>query len=228
MSETKGLIFYVEDEKDLSEMVTLYLEKEGYQVRLFASAEELERALTGGAPDMFILDIMLPGSDGLTLCRQIRETCDLPIIFVSARGEEFDRILGLELGGDDYMAKPFSPREPVVRVANLFKRYWPTEEEPHKLIQKNMIIYPEQRKITIDGEETAFTGKEYELLHLLASSPNRPFSRKQLLDQIWGYNFEGEERAVDDAVKRIRKKMRQKGALPQLTTVWGYGYKLDV
>ncbi|HED23819.1 MAG TPA: winged helix family transcriptional regulator, partial [Firmicutes bacterium] len=103
-----------------------------------------------------------------------------------------------------------------------------TEGSPGPLILKNITIYPEQRKITIKGEETAFTGKEYELLLLLSSSPNRPFSRKQLLDQIWGYDFEGEDRAVDDAVKRIRKKLRRKGALPQLTTVWGYGYKLDV
>jgi DNA-binding response OmpR family regulator len=221
-------IWIVDDETNIRELIRRYLKKEGYQVRLFASAEELERALVGGVPDMFILDIMLPGSDGLTLCRKIRETYDLPIIFVSARGEEFDRVLGLELGGDDYLAKPFSPRELVVRITNIFKRYRPPAGEPHNLSFKNMTVYPEQRKITINSEETSFTGKEYELLYLLASSPNRPFSRKQLLDQIWGYDFEGEERAVDDAVKRIRKKMRQKGALPQLTTVWGYGYKLNV
>ncbi len=223
-----SVIWVVDDEKNIRDLIGRYLEKEGYRVRAFASAEELESALLTSLPDMFILDIMLPGTDGLALCRAIREQYDLPIIFVSARGEEFDRVLGLEIGGDDYLAKPFSPRELIVRVKNIFRRLQQTENDNRAITLKNLTLYPEMRKVTVDGEVIALTGKEYDLFALLAAAPNRAFSRAQLLEKIWGFDFAGEERAVDDTVKRIRKKIRPKGALPELATVWGYGYRLDV
>jgi DNA-binding response OmpR family regulator len=221
-------IWVVDDEENIRNLIKRYLEKEDYNVRTFASAEAVESALIGSTPDMFILDIMLPGSDGLSLCRRIRENYDLPIIFVSARGEEFDRVLGLELGADDYLAKPFSPRELVIRVKTIFRRLRPIEEAANTLALKNISIYPKQRKVIINGEDVSFSSKEFDLFLLLASSPGRPYSREMLLEIIWGYNYEGEERAVDDTVKRIRKKLREKGALPELSTVWGYGYRLDV
>ena len=221
-------IWVVDDEESIHNLIKLYLEKEGYKVRTFFSAEDVENALVSSTPDMFILDIMLPGSDGLALCRKIRENYTLPIIFVSARGEEFDRVLGLELGADDYLAKPFSPRELVVRVKTIFRRLQQPEEGSKQPNLKNVMIYPEQRKVTINGENVSFTGKEYDLFYLLASSPGRPFSRQLLLEKVWGYDYEGEERAVDDTIKRIRKKIREKEALPELSTVWGYGYRLDV
>jgi len=221
-------IWVVDDEENIRNLIKRYLEKEDFNVRTFASAEAVESALIGSTPDMFILDIMLPGSDGLSLCRRIRENYDLPIIFVSARGEEFDRVLGLELGADDYLAKPFSPRELVIRVKTIFRRLQPIEDAANTLTLKNISIYPKQRKVIINGGDVSFTSKEFDLFLLLASSPGRPYSREMLLEIIWGYDYEGEERAVDDTVKRIRKKIREKGALPELSTVWGYGYRLDV
>lgn len=221
-------IWVVDDEESIHNLIKLYLEKEGYKVRTFFSAEAVESALISSTPDMFILDIMLPGSDGLALCRKIRENYSLPIIFVSARGEEFDRVLGLELGADDYLAKPFSPRELVVRVKTILRRLQRPEENSKQSNLKNVTICPEQRRVTINGEDIAFTGKEYDLFLLLASSPGRPFSRQLLLEKIWGYDYDGEERAVDDTIKRIRKKIREKEAQPELSTVWGYGYRLDV
>ncbi len=223
-----AVIWVVDDEENIRDLIRRYLEKEDFTVRTFSSAEELENALLNSNPDMFILDIMLPGSDGLALCRTIREKYDQPIIFVSARGEEFDRVLGLELGGDDYLAKPFSPRELIVRVKTIFRRLQPAEQSTKELTHKNMVIYPDKRKVVIDSKEVNLTGKEFELLYFLAASPNCPFSREKLLEEIWGFDYEGENRAVDDTVKRIRKKIREKGALPELSTVWGYGYKLDV
>ncbi len=222
-------IWVVDDEKNIRDLIKRYLEKEEYGVRTFKNAEELENALVSSTPDMFILDIMLPGTDGLSLCRKIMENYNLPVIFVSARGEEFDRVLGLELGAEDYLAKPFSPRELVLRVNTVFRRLQPAETlENRRINLKNVSVIPEQRKVTVDGEDAALTGKEFELFSYLASSPNRPYSRQQLLESIWGLNYDGEERAVDDTVKRIRKKIREKGSLPELNTVWGYGYRLDV
>ncbi len=225
-----SVVWVLDDENNIRNLIRRYLEKEGFQVRTFTAAEELRNALVNSNPDMFILDIMLPGEDGLSLCREIRESSDLPIIFVSARGEEFDRVLGLELGGDDYLAKPFSPRELIIRVNNIFRRLQQPEENPvaENLVYQNLIISPEKRTVTINGEEVNLTGKEFDLLFWLARSPNRPFSREVLLEKIWGRDYEREERAVDDTVKRIRKKIREKGAHPRLATVWGYGYKFDV
>jgi len=221
-------IWVVDDEESIHSLIKHYLEKEGYKVRTFVSAEDVENALISSTPDMLILDIMLPGDDGLALCHRVRENYSLPIIFVSARGEEFDRVLGLELGADDYLAKPFSPRELVIRVKTIFRRLEPPADKNKHPHLKNVVIYPEQRRVTINGEDVSFTGKEYDLFYFLASSPGRPFSRELLLEKIWGYDYEGEDRAVDDTVKRIRKKIREKEALPELATVWGYGYKLDV
>jgi len=225
-----NIIWVLDDEENIRNLIRRYLEKEGYRVRTFATAEELNNALVSSKPDMFILDIMLPGEDGLSLCRSIRESYDLPIIFVSARGEEFDRVLGLEMGGDDYLAKPFSPRELIIRVKNIFRRLQPAESgtEKKELSYENMTISPEKRIVTVNDEEINFTGKEFDLFFVLAGSPNRPFSREMLLEKIWGLDYEGEERAIDDTIKRIRKKIREKGARPRLTTVWGYGYKFDV
>ncbi len=223
-----AVIWVVDDEENICTLIRRYLEKEDYSVRTFKSAEELKNALVSSVPDMFILDIMLPGTDGLSLCRTIRENYDLPVIFVSARGEEFDRVLGLEIGGDDYLAKPFSPRELVVRVKNLFRRLKPPAAAEEIAVHKNLSVEPGKRTVRINGEEVKFTAREFDLLLYFSRSPGRPFSRQELLEKIWGHDFEGEERAVDDTVKRIRKKIREKGALPELSTVWGYGYRLDV
>lgn len=221
-------IWVVDDEDYICDLIRRYLEKEGYKVRTFGSAEAVENALLSDTPALFILDIMLPGSDGLNLCRKIRENISVPIIFVSARGEEFDRVLGLELGADDYLAKPFSPRELVLRVKTIFRRMEQPKKGKDHIVLKNAALYPDQRRVLINREEIAFTPREYELFAYLAAAPGRAFSRQLLLEKLWGYDYEGDERAVDDTVKRIRKKLREKGALAELATVWGYGYKLNV
>lgn len=221
-------IWVVDDEKNIRELIRRYLEKDGFSVRTFTTAEELSSALISSTPDMFILDIMLPGADGLTLCREIRDNYDLPVIFVSARGEEFDRVLGLELGADDYLAKPFSPRELVVRVKNIFRRAQPADPTNRQINLDNLSVFAGQRKVTVNGDEINLTAKEFDLLALLAAEPGRSFSRALLLENIWGYDYEGDESAVDSTVKRVRKKLREKGTRPEITTVRGYGYRFDV
>ncbi len=221
-------IWVVDDEENIRELIRRYLESEGFSVKTFSSAEEIMAALARSVPDMFILDIMLPGEDGLSLCRSIRNKYSLPIIFVSARGEEFDRVLGLELGGDDYLAKPFSPRELVVRVKNIFKRLNRADTGQRLLTLGNLSVDPERRTALANGEDLKLTTREFDLLRTLVSSPGRSFSRELLLENIWGYDYEGDTRAVDDTVKRLRKKLRGKGALPEIAAVWGYGYRLDV
>jgi DNA-binding response OmpR family regulator len=175
-----------------------------------------------------VLDIMLPESDGLELCREIRKTSDVPIIFVSARDEEFDRILGLELGGDDYLSKPFSPRELMVRIKNIFKRL---EKKVHtnevSSSIKDITIYFERRCALKQGVELKLTTKEYELFEFLIRNKGMPFNRDQLVERIWGYDYIGESRIIDDLVKRIRKKLEVAESELEIITVWGYGYKID-
>ncbi len=223
-------IWIVEDEKDIRNLIKRYLENEGYETRTFNSAESIRIALRDSTPDMLILDIMLPGDDGLSLCRNVRKDHDMPIIFVSARGEEFDRVLGLELGADDYLGKPFSPRELVVRVNNIFRRLNKAldTDDPHHLVLGNITIDHQKRMVTVNNNQIPFSKREFELLLMLAKNPNRPLSRNQLIESLWGYDFDGDDRVIDDTIKRIRKKIDGKGATPRLETVWGYGYKLNV
>jgi len=223
-------IWIVDDEKDIRNLIKRYLDNEGYETRTFASAESIHSALINATPDMLILDIMLPGDDGLSLCRKIREQHNMPIIFISARGDEFDRILGMELGADDYLAKPFSPREMVVRVNAIFRRLGkPLDTDNSNYISLgNITVDLRKRRITLNNDEVILSNREFELFLLLAKNPNCPLSRNQLIESIWGYDFAGDERVVDDTIKRIRKKLGRKGSPPELETVWGYGYKLNV
>ena len=221
-------IFVVDDEKSIRDLIKLYLEKENYRVTLFDNGrgvlEEFKRQL----PDLLVLDIMLPELDGLELCREIRKTSDVPIVFVSARDEEFDRILGLELGGDDYLSKPFSPRELMVRIKNIFKRLEKKESSKDVFISvKDITIYFERRCAMKSGVELKFTTKEYELFEFLIKNKGMPFNRDQLVEKIWGYDYIGESRIIDDLVKRIRKKLELIESELEIVTVWGYGYKID-
>lgn len=219
-------IFIVDDEENIRELIRKYLEREGYQVTTFSNAQQVMERLRHDYPDMFILDVMMPGMDGLELCKTIRERGQTPIIFVSAKDEEVDKILGLELGGDDYLAKPFSPRELVARVKTVFRRQTSVEKGP--LISVNdLTINPGERRVLVQGQEVELTNKEYQLLSLLAGHLNRAFSREELLDKIWGFDYVGDIRAVDDLVKRVRRKLREKRSQVEITTVWGYGYKIN-
>lgn len=221
------LIFVVDDEKNIRHLISQYLLREAFQVELFGSAEEVLSRLESGYPDMFILDIMLPGKDGLELCRYIRKRSGVPVIFISARGEELDRVLGLELGGDDYLSKPFSPRELVARVRSVLRRTLFTQYSGEILDAGNIKIHTADRRITIEDNEVMLTPKEYEMLLLFIQHPCRNFNRQDLLDRVWGYDYMGDNRAVDELVKRLRKKLRDCKSTKNIKTIWGYGYRFD-
>lgn len=221
-------IFVVDDERNIRDLIKKYLEKEGWRVTMFEDGQNVVSELRRLKPDLMVLDIMMPGIDGLELCREIRKISEIPIIFVSARDEEFDRILGLELGGDDYLAKPFSPRELVVRIKNIFRRLEKSvaqKEEDAKL--KDLVVRFDRRCVEKEGTELKLTTKEYELFEFLVRNRNLPFNREQLVEKIWGYDYIGDSRIIDDLVKRIRKKLSEIGSRVEITTVWGYGYKID-
>ncbi|SFB04729.1 two-component system, OmpR family, response regulator CssR [Lentibacillus halodurans] len=215
----------VEDDANIQNIVSAYLKKEGFHVTVMESAEEAWELWETMRPDMWILDIMLPGMDGYEFCKKIRQESDVPIIIISAKDDEVDKILGLELGGDDYLTKPFSPRELLARVKRVFKRtvHLPDNQHEHDRIKvDNFLIHENDRRIFWDGTERDVTTKEFDMLLLLAKNTNRAFSREELLIKIWGEDYFGSDRAVDDLVKRIRKKLPD---IP-LETVWGYGYRL--
>lgn len=216
----------VEDDPNIRNIVAAYLKKEGFTVTLLESAEAAWELWKTEPPGMWILDIMLPGMDGYEFCKKIRMESEVPIIIISAKDEEIDKILGLELGGDDYLTKPFSPRELVARVKRLFKRsninLAHTEENDARVTVDELTIDKEERRIFFRDEECEVTTKEFDMLLILVENVNRAFSREELLIKIWGDNYFGSDRAVDDLVKRIRKKLPD---LP-LETVWGYGYRL--
>jgi len=221
-------IFVVDDDPDISEIIKKYLESGGFEAEIFSEPDVLLERLDREYPDLIILDIMMPGMDGLELCRQIRRRGNVPVIFVSARGEEVDRILGLEMGGDDYLTKPFSPRELVARVRTVLRRSV-TGFRPEETVKAgDVIIYPERREAVAGDAALDLTAREFELLYLLARHSGQALSRDQIMDRVWGIDYTGDSRAVDDMVKRLRRKMKEKGALVRINTVWGYGYKLNV
>ncbi|WP_105615220.1 response regulator transcription factor [Vallitalea okinawensis] len=227
------LLYVVDDEKQIRELLKTYLEKEGYKVELFEDGQEVLDRFSEQTCDMLIIDIMMPNVDGYTLCREIRKTSEVPIIIVSAKDEEIDRILGLELGSDDYISKPFSPRELIVRVKNIFRRInrsqqaTPKEVDVDQIHCKDLIISKENRTVLIDHKEIKVTSKEFDLLFLLIKNKNMAFSRDTIIERIWGYDYFGETRQVDHLIKRLRKKMLEANAQCQIETVWGYGYKIS-
>lgn len=219
-------IFVVDDEKNIRDVLQKYIENEGYKITLFSDGRNVYEEMQRLKPDLLIIDIMMPYVDGLELCKQIRRVSDLPIIFVSARDGEFDRILGLELGGDDYLTKPFSPRELMVRIKNIFKRMDKTSVQAIIHV-RDLTIDQERRYIEKDGQEIKLTTKEYDLFVFLARHKGKPFTREELLEMIWGYEYAGDGRLIDDLVKRIRKKLEMHQSSVELSTIWGYGYRLD-
>lgn len=221
-------IFVVDDEQNIRDLVRKYLEKENYKITMFADGGNLVSEINRLKPDLLVLDIMMPGSDGLELCREIRKHNELPIIFVSARDEEVDRILGLELGADDYLSKPFSPRELVVRIKNIFRRLEKGGQDRAEVLSaRDIRLDCSRRNVEKDGIELKLTTKEYDLLEFLMRNKNMPFTREQLLERIWSYDFIGDIRVIDDLIKRLRKKLNEAGCELEIETVWGYGYKIN-
>jgi len=223
-------LLIADDEKSIRDIMKKYLENENYEVHPFENGDALLDYFKRYSADMIILDIMMPGTSGYDICREIRNMDDIPIIFVSAKDDELDKILGLELGSDDYLSKPFSPRELVARVKSIFRRIDKIQQisnHTHSTVLKDISIYPEERKITSKDIELSFTKKEYDLFFFLTDNRNKVFSREQLLNQIWGFEYIGESRIIDDVVKRIRKKLSSVDSTVEITTVWGFGYKIE-
>jgi len=220
-------IFVADDEKSIRDILKKYIESEGHKVTLFDNGLAVLAELPRLRPDLLVIDIMMPGMDGIELCKQIRRTNDIPIIFVTARGEELDRVLGLELGADDYLTKPFSPRELVARIKNIFKRLDKAVPLSAAVVLRDLELLKDRRMVLMDGQEIRLTTKEYELFSFMADHRSLPFTREELIRKVWGYDYIGDDRLIDDLVKRIRKKLSEHGSAVQITTVWGYGYRLD-
>ncbi len=222
-------ILVVDDDVNIFELVRLYLEKEGFTVTGAHDGEEALSLFRSTQPDLVVLDLMLPKIDGMDVCREIRKTASTPIIMLTARGETLDKILGLELGADDYLVKPFEPKELVARVKAVLRRTITVSDS-----DDSVVSYPGIRisllnyELTVDGDPVAIPPKELELLHHLASHPNRVYTREQLLEEVWGFDYFGDSRTVDVHVKRLREKLEGHEDGWQLKTVWGVGYKFEV
>ena len=228
----KQKILIVDDDANIAELISLYLTKECYDTRMVQDGEEALAVYEQYQPNLILLDLMLPGIDGYQVCREIRAKSNLPIIMLSAKGEIFDKVLGLELGEDDYIMKPFDSKELVARVKAVLRRYQPSKPEPAapniKCVEyPDLVINQTNYSVLYYGKSVDMPPKELELLYFLASSPNQVFTREQLLDHIWGYEYIGDTRTVDVHVKRLREKIKDHPSW-RLATVWGIGYKFEV
>jgi two-component system response regulator ResD len=222
-------VLVVDDEPMLREVVVRYLEREGYHALVAGDGDEAESVLRNASPDLVILDLMLPGTDGLELCRRIRARSSLPVIMLTARGEETDRIVGLELGADDYVTKPFSPRELVARVRTVLRRTAQLSE-PRELIQHgDLVLDSASREVRKRGRPVKLTAKEFDLLWFLATHPRRVFSREHLMASVWGYHAAFDTGTVTVHIRRLRAKIEDDAARPRhIETVWGVGYRFSL
>ncbi|ALP38093.1 two-component system response regulator [Paenibacillus sp. IHB B 3084] len=231
-------IVVVDDDVFILQLISEYLKKESYEVTSFSSGKTLVEHIRSDRPDCLVLDIMMPGVDGLSLLTQLREFTEMPIIMISARGEESDRIHGLELGCSDFLTKPFNPRELVGRVKAMLRltKAGTSAPDDKEAVETdgdvcragNLCIFAEFRKVTVDGQEVNLTSREFDLLLFLSNHLERPFGREHLIQQVWSYDFIGDVRVVDDLVKRIRKKLAEYHSTLVINTVWGFGYKATV
>ncbi len=229
-------ILVVDDEDRIRRLLRMYLEREEYVIDEAANGEEALEKATASDYDCILLDLMMPGKDGIEVCRELRETKTTPVIMLTAKGEEANRVQGFEVGTDDYIVKPFSPREVVLRVKALLRRSSPTTYLQADTKTKDLIVYKhltidnDAHRVTADGEEVNLTPKEYELLYFLAKAPDKVFDREHLLKEVWHYEFFGDLRTVDTHVKRLREKLNKvsEQAAKMIVTVWGVGYKFEV
>lgn len=233
----KQKILIVDDDENIAELISLYLTKECFDTKMVYNGEDALRVFDTYQPNLILLDLMLPGIDGYQVCREVRAKSSTPIIMLSAKGEVFDKVLGLELGADDYIMKPFDSKELVARIRAVLRRYQPAKPEAaaaqsasrerikcveYDDLEINLTNY----SVVCDGHPVEMPPKELELLYFLASSPNQVFTREQLLDQIWGYEYIGDTRTVDVHIKRLREKIKEHPSW-RLSTVWGIGYKFE-
>ena len=221
-------ILVVEDDRNISELIRMYLEKEGFEVRAAydggKAVEEFERE----QPDLVLLDIMLPVLDGWQVCQRIRQKAKTPIIMLTAKSDVTDRITGLEMGADDYLVKPFEMKELMARINAVLRRSEIPDDTRKRLVFDKLIINLDSYELTVDGKQVDTPPKELELLYHLASTPNRVYTRNQLLDEVWGFDYFGDSRTVDVHIKRLREKVEGVSEQWELKTVWGVGYKFEV
>ena len=232
MAAAKQKVLIVDDDSNIADLISLYLMKECYETRIVGDGEAALAAVSAFEPDLILLDLMLPGMDGYQVCREVRSSKDTPIIMLSAKGEIFDKVLGLEMGADDYMEKPFDSKELVARVKAVLRRYHKQQNVAVAKSNDKIVAYPDltinltNYSVTYMGEPIDMPPKELELLYCLASNPGRVFTREQLLDQIWGYEYVGDTRTVDVHIKRIREKLHDNENF-KISTIWGIGYKFE-
>ena len=222
-------ILIADDDRNIVELLRLYIEKEGYSTVIAYDGKQAISTFKNENPDLVVLDVMMPEADGWQVCKEIRKTSDTPIIMLTAKGETFDKVLGLELGADDYMVKPFETKELIARIKAVLRRFDTKEkvsedEVAYENISVNLVNY----ELKLNGEIIEIPPKELELLHFLASNPNRVFTREQLLEEVWGFDYFGDSRTVDVHIKRLREKIENIEGNWTLKTVWGVGYKFEV
>ncbi len=225
-------ILIVDDDNNIAELISLYLTKECFETLIVNDGESVMGAISSFSPNLILLDLMLPGMDGYQVCREVRMKYSIPIIMLSAKGEVFDKVLGLELGADDYIEKPFDSKELVARVKAVLRRYKPaaaaSQSSREKCVEyQDLTVNLTNYSVTYLGSKVEMPPKELELLYFLAASPNHVFTREQLLDQIWGYEYIGDTRTVDVHIKRLREKIKDH-ANWKISTIWGIGYKFEV
>ena len=224
----KDLVLMIDDDKNICNVVRMYLEKDGYEVETAQDGVQGLKKFEARKPDLILLDIMMPGKDGWEVIREVRAKASVPVIMLSAKGETFDKVLGLELGADDYITKPFEPKELLARVKALLRRTKESQTEDTELTFQDLSINIANYKVVFNGKELEMPPKEIELLYFLALKANRVFTREQLLQQVWGFDFFGDSRTVDVHIKRIREKLFNEDKNWQIKTVWGVGYKFEV
>ncbi|MCC6803847.1 MAG: response regulator transcription factor [Anaerolineae bacterium] len=219
-------ILIVDDEQHIIDLAKLYLEQDGYKTSSATDGKNALQKILHEKPNLIVLDLMLPEVDGWEVCRRVRAESDVPIIMLTARSDDIDRIVGLELGADDYLTKPFNPRELVARVRAILRRTGrPAASSDATLTIGNLVIHPDRRLVLVDGAEIDLRMKEFDLLMTLATNPGMVFTREKLLDVVWGYDFAGETRTVDVHIAHLRHKLKAMRA--KIDTVWGVGYRLD-
>lgn len=236
MEEKKAAVLIVDDEERIRKLLKMYLERENYLIDEAGEGETALQMALDKDYDLILLDLMLPGMDGVEVCEKLREAKATPVIMLTAKGEEANRVQGFEVGTDDYIVKPFSPREVVLRVKALLRRSSKTKFLETETTTKNVIVFPhlmidhDAHRVKVDQREVNLTPKEYELLYYLAQNPDKVFSREQLLKDVWNYEFFGDLRTVDTHVKRLREKLNRvsEEAAEMIVTVWGVGYKIEV
>jgi two-component system response regulator ResD len=221
-------ILVIDDEERIRHLVRMYLEREGYSVEEAENGRQALDKIEKREYALLIVDLMMPEVDGWRVCREVRENSDIPIIMLTARGEEFDRVLGFEMGADDYLVKPFSTKELVARVKALLRRTGGSFTGNSSDLTYGLLrIEKDKHRVLVEEEPITFTPREFELLYFLAKNPGRVFSREQLMETVWGYDFYGDARTVDTHVKKIREKLSHPDVRSMLATVWGVGYKFD-